>query len=184
MMKCSKKFPTEKYYNFCNYSKNQKEDKIQRIPQNPTPEIVNEPIDIISDSYPFELKELWHTIKEDEKRLGQSYEQLAKELQEKVSKKRHIKERMQQWDSFLNGWRRWDIDGIHKYLVQIKDKHFAKYFPSAKSIQLQWYNEHKYELKGSDLPKIDREDLQMLGVLNKDDRKILIDLIHNLCERK
>jgi len=126
----------------------------------------------------------WNTILKEEKSFNQTYEEVLQQLEIKVHRKQVVQKQLQIWHSFLKRWKEWDIYEFYNFLVHIENRQFAKYFHSAEDINDKWTGEHCSPFKGEDLMEVDREDLLILGVTDKEDRRLLADQIRSLCDSR
>ncbi|ETO28014.1 hypothetical protein RFI_09119 [Reticulomyxa filosa] len=120
-------------------------------------------------------------IMDDESKNNQSYEKMFEQMQEKQILKRKIHEQLEAWKYFLENWRKWYIDDLHAYLIRIDDQQFARYFPTVDDLKTRWAKEHSQPFKGDDLMNLDREDLFVLGVTDRNDRQTIANRIRDLC---
>ncbi|ETO30148.1 hypothetical protein RFI_06973 [Reticulomyxa filosa] len=138
-----------------------------------TPSSFNENDSSMLTNSPHWIEEEWNKIINEEKSQNQSYEEMLQVVQAQISEKLEL---------FLKSWKGWGMEDFHLYLTRIDDKQFAKYFISVDEMKLRWSKDHIQPFQGTDLTLFDREDLQTLGVTNKDDRIILAERIRDLCQ--
>jgi len=124
----------------------------------------------------------WNNILEEEKRFNRTYEEVEQQWKAKVYRKQCVEKQLQVWLAFLRRWKEWDIYEFYSFLIHIENRQFAKYFHSAEDVNDKWTGEHYSPFKGEDLMEVDREDLRILGVTDKEDRKLLANQIRSLYE--
>ncbi|ETO24970.1 hypothetical protein RFI_12175 [Reticulomyxa filosa] len=128
------------------------------------------------------IQQQWQEITDEEQTYG-SLEEQEQQLLTKVNRKQFLQQQLNKWKLFLSRWKEWNINDLYNFLIEIDNRQFAKYFSSLEEFRSRWLQEQKRTFKGEDLQDIDREDLLVLGVTDKEERKLLAERIRTFREK-